>query len=87
MNDYKMQDDRFPYGCNMAFRAQSIEHLTFDERLVLYGWLEDRDFAFRAGAAGRMIQTDAVWGHTLAQDAGELRASDLVTHKWSTRGT
>lgn len=34
-----------PYGCNMAFRFPAIEHLRFDERLVLYGWLEDRDFA------------------------------------------
>jgi len=33
-----------PYGCNMAFRRSAIEGLTFDERLVLYGWLEDRDF-------------------------------------------
>lgn len=33
-----------PYGCNMAFRRSAIADLRFDERLVLYGWLEDRDF-------------------------------------------
>jgi glycosyltransferase involved in cell wall biosynthesis len=33
-----------PYGCNMAFRRLAIEGLCFDERLVLYGWLEDRDY-------------------------------------------
>lgn len=33
-----------PYGCNMAFRREAIHELRFDERLVLYGWLEDRDF-------------------------------------------
>jgi GT2 family glycosyltransferase len=33
-----------PYGCNMAFRRSMIEGIHFDERLVLYGWLEDRDF-------------------------------------------
>ncbi len=33
-----------PYGCNMAFRFEAIKDLYFDERLVLYGWLEDRDF-------------------------------------------
>ncbi|WP_206614784.1 glycosyltransferase [Paenirhodobacter populi] len=34
-----------PYGCNMAFRFPAIGALRFDEKLVLYGWLEDRDFA------------------------------------------
>jgi glycosyltransferase involved in cell wall biosynthesis len=70
LNDVKMRDDPLPYGCNMAFRAKSIEHLTFDERLVLYGWLEDRDFAFRAGTEGRMIWTDAVWGVHLGTKRG-----------------
>ena len=37
-------EDYSPYGCNMAFRCTAIEALQFDERLVLYGWLEDRDF-------------------------------------------
>jgi glycosyltransferase involved in cell wall biosynthesis len=62
MNDYKVQDHRSPYGCNMAFRAKNIADIRFDERLVLYGWLEDRDFAFRAGTGANMIWTDAVWG-------------------------
>jgi GT2 family glycosyltransferase len=62
VNDYKIKDGQTVYGCNMAFRAKSIEHLRFDERLLLYGWLEDRDFGFRAGAEGRIIWTDAIWG-------------------------
>jgi GT2 family glycosyltransferase len=62
MNDHQVRDNPSAYGCNMAFRAKSIEHVTFDERLVHYGWLEDRDFAFRAQSEGRMIWTDAVWG-------------------------
>jgi GT2 family glycosyltransferase len=37
-------DNYSPYGCNMAFRREAIHGLRFDERLVLYGWLEDRDF-------------------------------------------
>lgn len=41
-----------PYGCNMAFRASAIEGLFFDERLVLYGWLEDRDFGGALGKRG-----------------------------------
>jgi glycosyltransferase involved in cell wall biosynthesis len=62
MNGYRMLDDQPAYGCNMAFRAKSIENLTFDEQLVLYGWLEDRDFSCRARAEGRITWTDAVWG-------------------------
>jgi glycosyltransferase involved in cell wall biosynthesis len=62
MDEYKIKDHVSPYGCNMAYRAKAIERFTFDERLVLHGWLEDRDFAFRAGTGARMIWTDAVWG-------------------------
>jgi glycosyltransferase involved in cell wall biosynthesis len=51
-----------PYGCNMAYRLRTVEGMTFDERLALSGWLEDLDFGLRAGARGRMISTDLVWG-------------------------
>src|SRR4051812_21403560 len=33
-----------PYGCNMAFRVSALAGQRFDERLVLYGWQEDRDY-------------------------------------------
>ena len=36
------------YGCNMAFRMSAIDAMQFDERLVLYGWLEDKDFSRKA---------------------------------------
>ena len=39
-----LEEDYSPYGCNMAFRVDMIRGMSFDERLVLYGWLEDRDF-------------------------------------------
>jgi hypothetical protein len=42
------------YGCNMAFRARDIGAVRFDERLPLYGWQEDVDFAMRV-AKGRDI--------------------------------
>lgn len=67
-SDYRIRDHQSPYGCNMAFRAESIEHLTFDERLVLYGWLEDRDFSARVG--DRMIWTDSIWGVHLGATRG-----------------
>lgn len=46
-----------PYGCNMAFRMSAVGDLRFDERLVLYGWLEDRDFGARvAKGGGRLVR-------------------------------
>lgn len=65
---YKIQINHSPYGCNMAFRADAIEHLTFDERLILYGWLEDRDFSYRAGP--QKVWTDALWGVHLGTRSG-----------------
>ncbi len=35
------------YGCNMIVRFTAIGSCRFDERLPLYGWLEDRDFSHR----------------------------------------
>lgn len=54
-----------PYGCNMAFRNSAIEGMRFDERLVLYGWLEDRDFgATLAQRGGRLVKSpDAIGVH------------------------
>jgi len=48
------------YGCNMAYRLSAIGNTRFDERLPLYGWQEDVDFASRV--AGRRIKTDAFAG-------------------------
>ncbi|HEX4769185.1 MAG TPA: glycosyltransferase [Bryobacteraceae bacterium] len=40
------------YGCNMACRYSSIAGFRFDERMPLYGFLEDRDFSHRATLGG-----------------------------------
>ena len=50
------------YGCNMVFRAHAIAGLRFDERLPLYGWQEDIDFAARARPHGRIVKTFAFAG-------------------------
>lgn len=50
------------YGCNMAFRIESIGDLRFDEELPLYGWQEDVDFASRVGVNGRLVKTKAFAG-------------------------
>lgn len=43
------------YGCNMTVRATVAHAVRFDERLPLYGWLEDRDFAVRCGRHGAVV--------------------------------
>jgi glycosyltransferase involved in cell wall biosynthesis len=42
------------YGCNMNVRAPVLAQVPFDERLPLYSWLEDNDFAARCARFGRV---------------------------------
>jgi GT2 family glycosyltransferase len=52
------------YGCNMAMRIAAVEaaHCRFDERLPLYGWLEDVDFGHQLAQRGRIVKTLAAQG-------------------------
>ncbi|WP_010218110.1 glycosyltransferase family 2 protein [Sphingomonas sp. PAMC 26621] len=50
------------YGCNMAYRSSAIGDLRFDERLPLYGWLEDVDFGSRLLGRGMVAFTNAFAG-------------------------
>jgi GT2 family glycosyltransferase len=50
------------YGCNMAFRAKDIGTERFDERLPLYGWQEDVDFAMRVAKGRDIGRTDGFHG-------------------------
>lgn len=62
-SDWDWVEPYSPYGCNMAFRAGSIGQTRFDERLVLYGWLEDRDFAAAlAKSGGRFVKYAEAYG-------------------------
>jgi len=56
------QDIRTAYGCNMAFRVSAMAGLTFDERLPLYGWQEDVDFAGQIVKLGRVVRTNGFGG-------------------------
>lgn len=49
------------YGCNMSMRLAPIaaHRLAFDERLPLYGWLEDVDFSRQLARHGRIVSIDA----------------------------
>jgi hypothetical protein len=60
------------YGCNMAYRASAIRHVVFDERLVLYGWLEDKDFSRSAGKIGRLVICNAMVGVHLGLKSGRV---------------
>jgi GT2 family glycosyltransferase len=67
-----------PYGCNMAFRRSAIRSLRFDERLVLYGWQEDRDFgATVAKHGGRLVKIGAAFGVHLGAKAGRTSGRRL----------
>jgi GT2 family glycosyltransferase len=60
------------YGCNMAYRVSAIRHLRFDERLVLYGWLEDMDFSRLVGRTGRLVYCNTMLGVHLGLKSGRV---------------
>ncbi|MDE1183020.1 glycosyltransferase family 2 protein [Paraburkholderia sp.] len=60
------------YGCNMAVRLSAIGSARFDERLVLYGWLEDKDFSRRVAAGGALAICDALRGVHLGLVGGRV---------------
>ncbi|QEE45368.1 glycosyltransferase [Rhizobium sp. WL3] len=67
-----------PYGCNMAFRMKAIGPLRFDDRLVLYGWLEDRDFgAALAKAGGRLVRWSGCQGVHMGVKSGRTSGERL----------
>ena len=73
-------DESFgPYGCNMVFRAKAMTGMAFDERLPLYGWLEDADFGARLKRRGRMGRADTLWGVHLARAAAAKRVCASAT--------
>lgn len=60
------------YGCNMAFRVSAIDGLRFDERLVLYGWLEDKEFSRQAAKKGRLVRCNSLVGVHLGLQSGRI---------------
>jgi glycosyltransferase involved in cell wall biosynthesis/GT2 family glycosyltransferase len=72
------QEPFSPYGCNMAYRADAIAEARFDERLVLYGWLEDRDFAASlAQKGGRLIKSSELRGVHMGVKSGRVSGERL----------
>ena len=60
------------YGCNMAIRMAPVleHHLRFDERLPLYGWLEDVDLSRQLARYGRLLKSWSLTGVHLAVKNG-----------------
>jgi hypothetical protein len=60
------------YGCNMAVRMSAVREgrVAFDERLPLYGWLEDVDFSRRLSRLGRVVLSGASRGVHLGVKSG-----------------
>lgn len=64
-NDYPnviLGEGRGLYGCNMAFRSSAIGDTRFDERLRLYAWQEDIDFAAALLPRGKIVWTPSFSG-------------------------
>lgn len=72
-SDWTWIEPYSPYGCNMAFRMETIGETRFDERLVLYGWLEDRDFAAAlAKRGGRFVKCAEAFGVHMGVKSGRV---------------
>jgi GT2 family glycosyltransferase len=77
-SDWSRIEPFSPYGCNMAFRVSAIGDLKFDERLVLYGWLEDRDFGARlAMRGGRLVKCANARGVHMGVKGGRVAGDRL----------
>jgi hypothetical protein len=76
--DWSRIESFSPYGCNMAFRLSAVGDLKFDERLVLYGWLEDRDFgAALAQRGGRLVKCASARGVHMGVKSGRVAGDRL----------
>jgi len=63
------------YGCNMFVRTDVLRAEMFDERLPLYGWLEDRDFLWRCMKHGKIVRNQGALVAHLGTRTG--RTSDI----------
>ena len=53
-----VEGGRCGYGCNMNVLAHVATSVRLDERLPLYGWLEDKDFVYRCSSYGKIACFD-----------------------------
>jgi polysaccharide biosynthesis transport protein len=60
------------YGCNMFVRTTTLDVVSFDEKLALYGWLEDLDFATRCLKHGSIFLNRGTCMVHLATPTGRI---------------
>lgn len=65
------------YGCNMSIRMAMAQGLRFDERLPLYGWLEDIDFTVQLARRGRLVSTGRTTGVHMGTKSGRTSGRRL----------
>jgi hypothetical protein len=66
------------YGCNFGVPSRLLDSQQFDERLPLYGWLEDYDFSHRAARFGPLLYVgSAVAVHLGAGSGGRTKNKRL----------
>jgi len=67
------------YGCNMAIRARPVlaHDLRFDERLPMYGWLEDVDFSRQIAQHGLVVKCPGMTGVHLGTKAARSPGARL----------
>jgi len=59
-------------GGHSVFRSEALRENRFDERLALYGWLEDKDLSMRVGRKGRLIGCNRAVGVHLGLTRGKV---------------
>lgn len=67
------------YGCNMLVRLATVRQTgaCFDERLPLYGWLEDVDLSRQLAPFGRIVSASALRGVHLGNKTGRSRGKRI----------
>lgn len=65
------------YGCNMTVRVSACHGMEFDERLPLYGWLEDIDFTHRLSERGTLVKCEAFAGVHMGVKGGRTSGRRL----------
>ena len=70
----RINDVYSAYGCNMVVKLSITKHhcIEFDEKLPLYGWLEDMDFSRKAARYGRIVKANTVQGVHLGTKTGRI---------------
>ncbi|UYV35711.1 glycosyltransferase [Rhodobacteraceae bacterium D3-12] len=79
LDKQKLQDVYNCYGCNMSLRAKHVvaQQIRFDQRLKMYGWLEDVDFSRQMAKFGRIVESQSLVGVHLGTKTGRSNGFNL----------